>query len=589
MQFLSGVAFGPAPSHRSARHAHHPAQAHPHALAAHPSPRSSTVTAQRPDASTPQAAASATSATSATTAATAATAGQDAGSPAVPWPVSKRSLSPEPSGELQARASGTAHDGDAAAPEDGSRVPKLASLGDAGGDSIVPDGAATADTDSPWGRSRTNTKDKAALGFLLSLTTTAELAARQLADGALVPGSTTTTAASFGGAAAAGPFGANGSHGVAAAAQCVPSAGLGAATAPVEGSGAAAVAVSFGGTTERTIVDGDDPNTSSFFASGATADELTPGQSGRPTPRGSTAAASTRALVLRGDVMSRGRTGHVPSSVLEHLTESAITMVTPNGAPFSLFSVVPYRDTRSRIKKQRSKTRYSVNPYLERMGLGVAIEAVKRKKQTAESYAHLLEPAYTLVPKGIENSSYNPFFLDDPELKMGRHKTVITLPCFLGTIIQPSKPSEIKRELNEHFKETHPGIDATVTLSQIRSLKAKLLEIGLMQDLELSSIASAYVYFEKLVIRGVVNKANRRLMGAVCLLLAVKVNDPKDANYAKLLESVDRVLDISPKEVYSQEFSVYAALEFTLFLPLWEIRPHLDRIIQATKSRKTTI
>ena len=33
-----------------------------------------------------------------------------------------------------------------------------------------------------------------------------------------------------------------------------------------------------------------------------------------------------------------------------------------------------------------------------------------------------------------------------------------------------------------------------------------------------------------------VNKANRKLIGAVCLLLAVKVNDPKETKYSKLIE-----------------------------------------------------
>ena len=49
-----------------------------------------------------------------------------------------------------------------------------------------------------------------------------------------------------------------------------------------------------------------------------------------------------------------------------------------------------------------------------------------------------------------------------------------------------------------------------------------------------------------------------------------------------LLEAIDREFDITPKEVYAQEFSVYSALEFTLFIPLWEIMPHLERILAAT-------
>ena len=48
------------------------------------------------------------------------------------------------------------------------------------------------------------------------------------------------------------------------------------------------------------------------------------------------------------------------------------------------------------------------------------------------------------------------------------------------------------------------------------------------------------------------------------------------------LQTVEKVLEVPPKEVYAHEFSVYAALEFTLFLPLWEIMPHLERIVDAS-------
>jgi hypothetical protein len=76
-------------------------------------------------------------------------------------------------------------------------------------------------------------------------------------------------------------------------------------------------------------------------------------------------------------------------------------------------------------------------------------------------------------------TSYNPIYLDNPELTSGKHKTVITLPSYLGTIILPSTASEMKRDLNLQFKELHPGVDSTLTLSAIRNLKIGMCEIGL--------------------------------------------------------------------------------------------------------------
>lgn len=70
-------------------------------------------------------------------------------------------------------------------------------------------------------------------------------------------------------------------------------------------------------------------------------------------------------------------------------------------------------------------------------------------------------------------------------------------------------------------------------------------------------------------------------MGAVCILLAVKVNDPKDRKYGSLLETMERVLEVPAKDIYSNEFVCYAALEFTLFLPSYEVLPHLERVFAA--------
>ncbi len=127
------------------------------------------------------------------------------------------------------------------------------------------------------------------------------------------------------------------------------------------------------------------------------------------------------------------------------------------------------------------------------------MEAVNKRKR-AESFAGLLEPAHTLIPKGGLNSGYNPFLVDDPDFQTGRNKTIITLPCFRGSVIQHSKASEVRKAQNEYFRERLPGLDTNMTLADIRDLKDKMIEIGKLQDLEISSIASAFVYFEKLII-----------------------------------------------------------------------------------------
>ncbi|OZJ01977.1 hypothetical protein BZG36_04984, partial [Bifiguratus adelaidae] len=176
----------------------------------------------------------------------------------------------------------------------------------------------------------------------------------------------------------------------------------------------------------------------------------------------------------------------------------------------------------------------------------------------------------------VQSLNYDPYYLDDPELKTGKHRTVISLPSFLGSVIQYARPSDLKLELNEHFRQSHPEIDPTMTLSKIRNAKTKLIAIGESCDLELSSVAKAFCYFEKLILKNLVTKSNRKLVAAT------KVNEPKGSGYGRLLEMIEKHLGISSKDVRDHEFAIFASLEFNLYPPKREFMPHFERIFLTT-------
>ncbi len=147
----------------------------------------------------------------------------------------------------------------------------------------------------------------------------------------------------------------------------------------------------------------------------------------------------------------------------------------------------------------------------------------------------------------------------------------------------------------------------SLTLSKIRKLKRSALLACVNAKIEVSTMALACVYFERLALDCRVDKSNRRLTFATCLLIAIKINESnvKIVHEESSKESKRGVLKswikprqdydffsslftffthewgLSLKQIFAAEWGTFSALGFRLHASPSDVSFHFKRLMKA--------
>uniref|UniRef100_A0A8C1WJU3 Cdk5 and Abl enzyme substrate 1 n=1 Tax=Cyprinus carpio TaxID=7962 RepID=A0A8C1WJU3_CYPCA len=311
---------------------------------------------------------------------------------------------------------------------------------------------------------------------------------------------------------------------------------------------------------------------------------------------------------------------HFIKNIRQHdMRNGRIVLISGRRSFYSVFSVLPYRDCSQMgdVKAESGRQRHpSGGVSAKEMVIGLEGVELGADGKTV-SYTQFLYPTNVLSRRNTIDSTssfsqsrnashrsltlaransnqssldtgnelgdfreYDPNLLDEPQWPCGKHKRVLIFPSYMTTVIEYVKPSDLKKGMNETFKEKFPHI--RLTLSKIRSLKREIRKLAQEEcGYEEPTVAMAFVYFEKLVLQGKLNKQNRKLCAGACVLLAAKIGgDLKKHEVKLLIDKLEERFRVNRRELIAFEFPVLVALEFNLHLPEHEVMPHYRRLLQ---------
>ena len=107
-------------------------------------------------------------------------------------------------------------------------------------------------------------------------------------------------------------------------------------------------------------------------------------------------------------------------------------------------------------------------------------------------------------------------------------------------------------------------------------------------DLNVKYILNSFFF---LLLKGLINKSNRKYIAGACLLLAAKLNDLNKKELNKLIDTIVQKFRLdSRRELVAFEFPIIIALKFNLMINFeTELKHHYERILSSQNLNKDAI
>lgn len=268
------------------------------------------------------------------------------------------------------------------------------------------------------------------------------------------------------------------------------------------------------------------------------------------------------------DQMLSGTTVTNSNGIPQQLLSFRLFFTKARGYPSMVCSIIKYDAGEEKAKMEKIKA-------VDQKGLEVYKLPIRDWRGCSYKTYPITDERFTDSNYGVKGYLYDPNYIDDPELLHGSHRYVLQRSASTGPILSSIilfvNKKELENSLNEQFRESHPNLPPSLTLSRIRNIKKITLLYCVKIGIEVSTVALAVINFERLCMKGFVTKVNLELSMAISLLLAFKFCETVSIEFQKrfdeLMNFFDQEWDLSQKQVLEAEFGAFVNLGFSLHIP----------------------